>query len=98
MPRFYLHVCNGSGFVEDEEGTELSGLDEARQKAIDGLRDIMATEMRRGEINMGSFIEIEGEDHRLLMTVPFLEAVRVTSELGPRPDRTPLQEEGLKEQ
>lgn len=87
MPRYYLNICNGSGFVEDEEGFELPGLDAAREKAIDGLRDIMAGEMRRGEINMGSYIEIEDENHRVVMTVPFLEAVRVTTEHGQRGER-----------
>jgi hypothetical protein len=95
MPRFYLHVCDGSGFSEDDEGVELAGPDEARRKAIDGLRDIMAGEMRRGEINMGSFIEIEDQEHRLVMTVSFAEAVRVTAEPGQRPERRPLKKEDV---
>ena len=98
MPRFYLHICNGTGFTEDEEGTDLADVEAARRKAIDGLRDIMATEMRRGEINMGSFIEIEDEQHQLVATIPFLEAVRVTAEAGQRPDRAPPPDEGAGEQ
>ena len=98
MPLYYLHVCNGTGFVEDEEGLELPGLEAARSKAIDGLRDIMAAEMRRGEINMGAFIEIEGEDHQLLTIVPFSEAVRVSTEHGQGRDRSSLEEKGPREE
>jgi hypothetical protein len=94
MPRFYLHMCNSTGFVEDEEGAELADLDVARAKAIEALRDVSAGEVRQGEINMGSFIEIEGEDRRPLAEVTFAEAVRVTSEKGQRRDRCLASEEG----
>jgi hypothetical protein len=75
MPLFYLHVCNGNGFVEDEEGTEFPDLAAARLAAIDGLRDILAAEVRAGVLRRASFIEIEDEAHRLVLTVPFSEAV-----------------------
>ena len=87
MPIFYFHVCNGNGFVEDEEGTELPDVATARKQAISGLRDIMASEMKEGEINLGSFVEIEDEDHELVATVPFIEAVHVTTVHGERPRR-----------
>lgn len=80
MPRFYLHVCNGSGFVEDEEGQELPDLESAREQAIQGLRDIMAGDLRAGELNMASFIEVEDEARQLLTTVNFLEAVSISSQ------------------
>ena len=46
MPRFYLHLCNGTGFTEDDDGVELAGLDAARAAAIAALRDVMAGELR----------------------------------------------------
>ena len=87
MPIFYFHVCNGNGFVEDEEGTELADFAAARKQAISGLRDIMSSEMKEGEINLGSFVEIEDENHELVGTVPFIEAVHVTTVHGARPRR-----------
>lgn len=84
MPRFYFHVCNGNGFTEDEERSEHASLD-ARANAIKGLRGIMSGEMQRGELNLGSFIEIENEARQLVMTVPFEEAVNVTTIKGERP-------------
>lgn len=77
MPRFYLHVCNGDGFTPDEEGCDLPDIEAARITAVKGLRDIMASELKDGLLKTASFIEIEDENHRLLMTVSFSEAVAV---------------------
>ena len=77
VPRFYFHGCNGNGFVEDEEGRILASTEAARSEALTGARDIMAGEMMRGEIDLGSFIEVEDETHQLLFTLTFEEAVKV---------------------
>jgi hypothetical protein len=45
MARYYLHICNGTGFVEDEEGAELPGDQEARHLAVQGARDLMSSEI-----------------------------------------------------
>ena len=37
----------------------------------------MAGELRKGEIDLGAFIEIEDEERVVVMRVPFAEAVRV---------------------
>ena len=77
VPLFYLHVCNGTGFVEDEEGHELRDAAAARSKAMAGARDIMSGEMRGGRLNLASFIEVEDENHVHLFTVTFAEAVDI---------------------
>ena len=81
MPLFYLHVCDSSGFVEDEEGQALPDATAARQAAMEGLRDIMAGELRNGHLNTACFVEIENEHHQLVDTVTFAEAVRTSDEL-----------------
>jgi hypothetical protein len=77
MPLFYLHVCDGDGFNEDEEGHNLPDLEAARAAAIRGARDLMAEEMRRGELNPASFIEVEDSNHNHLFTLLFSDAYRV---------------------
>ncbi|MDB5691799.1 MAG: hypothetical protein JWO81_862 [Alphaproteobacteria bacterium] len=77
MPTFYFHVCNGAGFAEDEEGQELPDQDTARSTAITSARDIMAAEMRAGQLNPASFIEVEDAEHRHLFTLQFSEAYTV---------------------
>lgn len=59
MPRFYLHVCDGSDFCEDEEGVDVRDLTAARLIAIEGLRDILAGEIRAGVLRRAAFVEIE---------------------------------------
>jgi Domain of unknown function (DUF6894) len=78
MPRFYFHVGNGNGFTEDEEGRELPDLESARAEAIRAARDIMASDVRSGALDLSSFIEIEDADHRLRHTLSFEDAVDLT--------------------
>jgi hypothetical protein len=77
MPLFYFHICNGDGFTEDEEGQILADEESARAAAVANARDIMAAEMRAGELNPASFIEVEDSDHRHLFTLAFSEAYTV---------------------
>jgi hypothetical protein len=78
MPRFYFHICNGNGFVTDEEGQELPDRDAARAMAIKSARSIMASDVQRGMLDLSSFIEIEDSEHRHIQTVDFADAVNLT--------------------
>ena len=84
MPRYYLHICNGTGFFEDSEGQVLPNSGAARKKAIEALREIMAEELHAGDLNMASFIEIEDEQHGLMTTVQFLDAVALKTQRAQR--------------
>ena len=75
MPRYYFHVCNGNGFLQDEEGQELADLDAARAEAVRNARSIMASDVQRGMLDLSSFIEIEDEEHRLVHTLGFEDAL-----------------------
>jgi hypothetical protein len=86
VPRYYFHICNGTGFVQDEEGLELPGPEAARAEAVRSARSIMASDVQRGMLDLSSFIEIEDEEHRLVQTLGFGEAVDLTrrhSQAGP---------------
>ncbi len=85
MPRYYLHICNGNGFTEDQEGQDLPSVESAREKAIAGLRDIMADELKGGVMNMASFIEIEDESRQLVETISFHDAVYLETRGEKRP-------------
>lgn len=80
MPHFYFHVCNGTGFVEDEEGRELTDEETAHREAIRGARSIMADDLQRGQLDLSSFIEVEDSKHELLFTLMFADAVEVKSD------------------
>jgi hypothetical protein len=78
MPRYFLHVCNGNGFVQDEEGIELPDLDAARLEAMRSARSIMASDVQRGILDLSSFIEVEDCDGKLVLTLGFQQAVDLT--------------------
>ncbi len=77
MPRFYLHLCDGGGFVEDEEGVELPDETAARTAALASARDIMMDEVRSGTLDLTSSIKVENEQRVLLFTLAFAEAVHI---------------------
>lgn len=87
MPRFYLHISDGTLFSEDQEGSEFHDIEAARRAAIVGLRDVMSAELKDGQINMAAFVEVEDEDHQLVMTVPFLDSVEVLTKHHRRPKK-----------
>jgi hypothetical protein len=78
MPRFYFHVCNGNGFDQDEEGQELPNVEAARLAAVRHARSIMAGDVRRGILDLSSFVEIEDESKQLVETLCFAEALDMT--------------------
>ena len=83
MPLFYMHVCNGNGFSEDQEGKDLPNGEAAHAEAVKGARDIMAAELRDGVMNLASFIEVEDAQHQLLFTLSFGDAMISTSQSDP---------------
>jgi hypothetical protein len=85
MPLFYLHLCNGQGLVEDEEGADYPTIAAARSAAIKGLRDALAGDIQSGQINIAAFIEIEDAQHAHIMTVHFADAVDISTENGRTP-------------
>jgi hypothetical protein len=77
MPRFYLHLCDRDGFIEDEEGMELPDEAAARKTAVVSARDVMAGELRGGALDLTPFIKVEDERRTVLFTLKFSEAVQI---------------------
>lgn len=88
MPLFYFHICDGVTFAQDEEGQEVADAAMARRTAIEAARRIMADELRGGNLNLASFIEVEDHDHALLFIVSFADAVTVNG-VSSRADGVP---------
>jgi hypothetical protein len=77
MPQFHLNLHDATVDVRDEEGVDVADLDEARDRAIAGIRDFLSHELAEGRLDLRGRIDIT--DHRgvSVMTVPFGEAVTV---------------------
>jgi hypothetical protein len=48
--------------------------------ALDAARDIMSHDVRSGLLDLTSFIEVEDEQHELIFTLTFVEAVTIASQ------------------
>lgn len=78
MPQFYLHIHNAHGDAEDDEGSDASSLAEAREKAIKGIRSLLSSEVANGQMNLRGRIDISDQSGKVLLSVPFKDAVTIT--------------------
>ena len=76
MPRFHLHVKHRNTLVEDEEGEEFASLDSARAAAIQSAREIISDRLIHGQGINGDAFAIADEEGRIVLTVPFSEAIQ----------------------
>jgi hypothetical protein len=78
MPLFYFHIRDRTAFIEDAEGYELPDMEAARHLAVKSARSMMAEDLRGGELNLASSIQVEDHTHSPLLTLIFAEAVTIT--------------------
>jgi len=83
MALFFFNIQNGDGFTQDEEGRELTSLDDARTEAIRDIRSIVSDEVKHGQADLRGRVEITDPGGRVLTTVQFAEAVDLPG--GPLP-------------
>jgi hypothetical protein len=76
MPRYYFHVRDGGGLVEDEEGRELADADVARNEALKGVRSIVSEEAKQGLVDLRGTLEVH-DGARLVLSLPFSDAIEL---------------------
>jgi hypothetical protein len=77
MPLFYFNIRDGNGLVEDEEGRELPDAAAARAEAVQGIRSILAEDVRQGRLDLHGRIDVLGERGEPLFSVSYAEALLV---------------------
>ena len=71
MPRYFFHLHNDLD-VQDEEGQELSGLEEARERAIQYALDMSAASvLEHRKINLLHRIEVADQSGEIAFKVEF---------------------------
>jgi hypothetical protein len=83
MGVFFFNLRNSTGYLEDEEGEDLPDLGAAREAALDSVRSIISEESKQGLIDLRGSIEVTDEAGRLVLELPFGEAVDIKT--GPPP-------------
>jgi hypothetical protein len=82
MALYYFHQMDGEEIL-DPEGIDLPDLEAVRHEAIRGAREILGEDLRNGMFDLRWRFEIVDEVGRLVMVVPFSDAVDL-SRISPR--------------
>jgi hypothetical protein len=75
MALFHFHIIGDDGRMEDLEGKHLHDLEEVREEAVAGAREIMSNRILGGTRSAHWIFEIENEAGQPVLTMPFAEAV-----------------------
>ena len=75
IPRFYFNQATRQGYIEDPDGSELPDLEAARAEAILGARHLWAAAIVEGKDLTGERFEVSDEDGRVVLEVPFVDAL-----------------------
>jgi uncharacterized protein DUF6894 len=70
MQRFYINFQHINDVVKDEEGVELTGLEEAKAIAMASAREILADNIKSDSIAPLSAVIITDESGQELMVIP----------------------------
>jgi hypothetical protein len=76
MPRFFFNVFDDATTI-DEVGQELADVGAAHETALEEARAILADEARGGRIDLSHRIEVEDEQRRPVLLLPFSAAVEI---------------------
>ena len=73
MPRFFFHVFDDAVSI-DESGQPAEDLDGAREIALNGARELVCDQVRRGYLNLENYIVVADQTGQELLRVAFREA------------------------
>lgn len=76
MPVFYFNLYDDVVAIDDE-GRELTDVGAARTEAIAAARELICEQVREGRLNLRHTIQVEDEDRRPVLTLPFSAALEV---------------------
>lgn len=76
MPRYFFHLHDDMVSI-DEEGTELPDIAAARKMAVEAALGLMSAQVLGGRLHLDHRIEVEDENRRPVLSLPFKEAVEI---------------------
>jgi CheY-specific phosphatase CheX len=77
MTRYFFHLRDQAGFLQDEEGRELDGLAQVHDAALKEARAIIAEDAKQGHIHLGARIDVTSPAGDLVLSMSFEEAVEI---------------------
>lgn len=81
MPRFFLHLRDGTDEVLDEDGREIADIETLRGIVLAEARHILGSDLQKGGvIDLRYRIDAEEPGGNIAYSLPFKHAVNVISE------------------
>ena len=81
MPRYFLHLRDGSDELLDVDGSEFADMEALRNGVLFTVRDIMAGDIRNGVLDLRFRIDAEDEGGELVHSMPFKHALNIIPEV-----------------
>ena len=75
MTRYFFHIRSRTERIKDREGADFDTLPAALTEARLAAREILAEDMRKGQIDETRIFEIVDEQGQLVARLPFSEAI-----------------------
>jgi hypothetical protein len=79
MARFFFQVRIDGEVFDDPEGSELAHALAARNHAVRIARGVMSSDILEGVLGLGASVEVRDHAWRLVLTLPFADALLVDS-------------------
>jgi len=76
MPRYFMHLRDGTDVVLDPEGVEMPA-EAVVGAALFAARDCIAGDVRDGKIDLHCRIDVHDERGKLVHSLPFADAVEL---------------------
>lgn len=76
MPRFYMHLIDGSDRLLDPDGVDVAA-EMVPSLALRQARDCMAGDVREGRLDLGYRIEVHDDSGKTVHLLPFGQAVEI---------------------
>jgi hypothetical protein len=81
MPRYFLHLRDGTDVALDDEGTEHADIDALRIAVLASARDLIAGDVTtKGFVDLGLRIDAEDASGLVVYSLPFSGAVTIIPE------------------
>jgi hypothetical protein len=78
VTRYFLHLRDGVDIALDDEGYEYESEAALAAAMLANVRDMMKGDVEAGHLDLRLRLDAETADGRVVQSLPFLEALRIT--------------------
>ena len=80
MPRYFMHLRDGSDELLDPDGKEFASLAELRDAVLAAARGLLMGDVQDGILDLRFRIDAEDESGNIVHSLPFKQAVNIIAD------------------